>query len=428
MANQNQQKVPDLVPINGSTNVYVGQRYVPKFYDDGTEQHGATWDKTKVYEPLTIVLWEGDSYTSRTFVPAGVEITDTQYWLETGNFNAQLEALRVLVNSFEDTITENSVISASMQANNKNRNIIILGDSLSANGGWFTALSNVLSSYSITFQTVSVDNGGYDNSTWLTALSALEVKNPGKITDIYVCGFTWDLVNFTNTWTNANTFREYVKANYPNATVHNVVFGRPSNETNTARLLNNLLNANMDLINMMMVTNVAGPYSWNDNNLPTSALNTSIGVNAANAILWGEINSCEYARYFDVQLATGLTGNNISCGITVCKNVVTYSVRSIGVTGTLPLNTPILLGYAPDTFILHWNPMANNFRIMLVGSITLDDNTVVPCSVILYYANDNKLNANVGLYMELRPFTTYSQNAKHVGTSTEIKTFDSTFI
>lgn len=93
MANQNQQKAPDLVPINGSTNVYVGQRYVPKFYDDGTEQHGATWDKTKVYEPLTIVLWEGDSYTSRTFVPAGVEITDTQYWLETGNFNAQLESV-----------------------------------------------------------------------------------------------------------------------------------------------------------------------------------------------------------------------------------------------------------------------------------------------------------------------------------------------
>lgn len=104
MANQNQQKVPDLVPINGSTNVYVGQRYVPKFYDDGTEQHGATWDKTKVYEPLTIVLWEGDSYTSRTFVPAGVEITDTQYWLQTGIFNAQLESYKEEVEAVADNI------------------------------------------------------------------------------------------------------------------------------------------------------------------------------------------------------------------------------------------------------------------------------------------------------------------------------------
>lgn len=128
MANQNQQKVPDLVPINGSTNVYVGQRYVPKFYDDGTEQHGATWDKTKMYEPLTIVLWEGDSYTSRTFVPAGVEITDTQYWLPTGLFNAQLQSYINQVNNLNDSLNKNISLMSSPKRRYSSGKYVIVAD------------------------------------------------------------------------------------------------------------------------------------------------------------------------------------------------------------------------------------------------------------------------------------------------------------
>lgn len=52
------------------------------------------WDKTKTYEPLTIVYHQGNSYTSRQSVPAGVLITDTTYWALTGNYNAQIEQYR----------------------------------------------------------------------------------------------------------------------------------------------------------------------------------------------------------------------------------------------------------------------------------------------------------------------------------------------
>lgn len=52
------------------------------------------WDKTKTYEPLTIVYHQGNSYTSRQSVPAGVDITDTTYWALTGNYNAQIEQYR----------------------------------------------------------------------------------------------------------------------------------------------------------------------------------------------------------------------------------------------------------------------------------------------------------------------------------------------
>ena len=70
------------------TTQYIGSRYVPMFADP------AEWDSTRTYEPLTIVLNGGNSYTSRQFVPVGVNLTNTDYWLETGNFNAQVEAYR----------------------------------------------------------------------------------------------------------------------------------------------------------------------------------------------------------------------------------------------------------------------------------------------------------------------------------------------
>ena len=67
-------------------NTYVGARYVPVF--DGE------WDAEKTYEPLVVVSRNGNSYTSKTYVPAGVLPTDAHYWALTGNYNAQVEYYR----------------------------------------------------------------------------------------------------------------------------------------------------------------------------------------------------------------------------------------------------------------------------------------------------------------------------------------------
>jgi len=67
-------------------NIYYGMRYVPLFMGD--------WDITKSYEPLSIVYYNGNSYTSRTFVPTNTEITNEDMWALTGNYNAQIEAYR----------------------------------------------------------------------------------------------------------------------------------------------------------------------------------------------------------------------------------------------------------------------------------------------------------------------------------------------
>lgn len=82
-----------------ATTQYIGARYVPLFAEP------IEWDKTKQYEPLTIVSHDGNSYTSRQFVPTGIEITNDAFWALTGNYNAQIEQYRKEVTAYDGRIT-----------------------------------------------------------------------------------------------------------------------------------------------------------------------------------------------------------------------------------------------------------------------------------------------------------------------------------
>lgn len=82
-----------------SVREYIGARYVPLFADP------IQWDNTKTYEPLTVVTDSGNSYTSRQYVPAGIDIANTAYWALTGNYNAQIEAYRAEVETYDNRIT-----------------------------------------------------------------------------------------------------------------------------------------------------------------------------------------------------------------------------------------------------------------------------------------------------------------------------------
>lgn len=71
-----------------STRQYVGARYVPKLSDP------IVWDKNRGYEALEIVTYLGTSYTSKKPVPVGTEINNEEFWVVTGNYNAQVEEYR----------------------------------------------------------------------------------------------------------------------------------------------------------------------------------------------------------------------------------------------------------------------------------------------------------------------------------------------
>ena len=68
---------------------YVGARYVPKFADP------YEWQANTIYEPLTVVMYNRNSYTSKKQVPAniGEPTNNPEYWVCTGNYNGQIEEI-----------------------------------------------------------------------------------------------------------------------------------------------------------------------------------------------------------------------------------------------------------------------------------------------------------------------------------------------
>ena len=108
--------------MNGLINrQYVGARYVPK--------HMGEWNKALQYEALSVVTHLGNSFTSKIPVPANVDITNTDYWVNTGNYNAQVESYRQetaqVKNDLNNEITN--------RKNDTKDNILWIGDSYSVN-------------------------------------------------------------------------------------------------------------------------------------------------------------------------------------------------------------------------------------------------------------------------------------------------------
>ena len=103
-SNSEIQEILDIFFNTVAHRQYIGQRYVPIF--GRKNENSIEWNNSAPYEPLTIVIHEGNSYTSRQFVPAGVDITNNTYWALTGNFNAQVELYRQEVAAMHEEIEE----------------------------------------------------------------------------------------------------------------------------------------------------------------------------------------------------------------------------------------------------------------------------------------------------------------------------------
>ena len=79
---------------------YIGARYVPKFADP------VEWNKTLSYEALTIVTHLGNSFTSKKPVPAGIDIGNGEYWVNTGNYNEQVSMYAQQVATLQENVED----------------------------------------------------------------------------------------------------------------------------------------------------------------------------------------------------------------------------------------------------------------------------------------------------------------------------------
>lgn len=108
--------------MNGLINrQYVGARYVPKVM--------GVWNKALQYEALSIVTYAGNSFTSKIPVPANIDISNGTYWVNTGNYNAQVEAYRKETAQVKSDLN----IETTNRINADKDNILWIGDSYSVN-------------------------------------------------------------------------------------------------------------------------------------------------------------------------------------------------------------------------------------------------------------------------------------------------------
>lgn len=100
---------------------FIGPRIVPLVMGDYTALGG----KTRSWDFYVLVTYQGGSYVSRSFVPIGVEITDTNYWVLFGDWNAQIEAYHHEVVNLSQIVDDNTDDIASIKTEQTSQNVSI---------------------------------------------------------------------------------------------------------------------------------------------------------------------------------------------------------------------------------------------------------------------------------------------------------------
>ncbi len=100
---------------NMAIKKYIGARYVPKFM--------GAWDKSSEYAALSVVYTNDQSYVSRKTVPANTEITNTEFWIKSADWNAQVTQYNQNVERYENEVhgyaeTVNSLVGKTVYAYN----------------------------------------------------------------------------------------------------------------------------------------------------------------------------------------------------------------------------------------------------------------------------------------------------------------------
>lgn len=211
-----------------ATRQYIGARYVPKFYEnsDGT----AAWRSGVAYEPLTIVTYNGNSYTSKKLVPStvGDPSSNPSYWAATGIFNEQLESIRQELEETEARVDETFHTTVRTL---KNRRFVIIGDSY-AEGynpdgnvtGWADIMVTWLGLSSSQYEILYKGGAGFSvaalGKSFGDLLNDSSISEPETVTDVIVEGGyneysqSWDSI-----YTAINSFVVNARNKYPNAKI-----------------------------------------------------------------------------------------------------------------------------------------------------------------------------------------------------------------
>lgn len=296
-----------------ATTQYIGARYVPLFYTASDDSNN--WEAGVQYEPLTIVTYLNQSYTSKIPVPASVgnPADNPTYWILTGAYSAQVEQYRQEV---EDVVNDMAALETNTQAaldllKESNKKYVLISDSygMGTNPSWTTLFQTDVpgtiedSKTSIGFVTTSAPNG-----TFLTSLERvannMTDEERAEITDIIVGG----------------GFNDATQIFLGNATLGSL---RTAIRAFAARALTLFPNAMVTLAWMAWLC-----YGADTTNHPTSSeLDTArIGYNTTYAPNLRHIEGCEYVLMDPTQNDSSLFHPNAGSGSTNLYRAVLFKL------------------------------------------------------------------------------------------------------
>lgn len=191
---------------------YIGARYVPKFFQgvNGSPE----WVAGLAYEALTIVTYLGNSFTSKVPVPAGVgnPADNPTYWVNTGNYNAQVDAYREEVAGVKSDVAgvqgdlnaeiqnrENADAEIRAQiAKQEKKFYIFISDSYADptrypnKNSWPYYVAQIMGLNSDEYTVSALGSTGFvtanNNVTFLTLLNRATIPTETLVTDIVVGG------------------------------------------------------------------------------------------------------------------------------------------------------------------------------------------------------------------------------------------------
>lgn len=179
--------------------------------------NAGAWDITKQYKPWTVVSDNNIGYISVRPVPAGIEITNPDYWALVADYDILITNLSERISALEEAMHER---------------YIFIGDSYGERTAFsFDVWSKIVPedlmglTEGVDYWYKCVSGAGFaaDGYKFLTGLQYLStsILNKDSITDIYVFGGVNDYNKSQSAIETAiEGFMTYAKANYRNATVH----------------------------------------------------------------------------------------------------------------------------------------------------------------------------------------------------------------
>lgn len=198
---------------------YIGARYVPKFYENS--DHTAEWRAGVIYEPLTIVTYNGNSYTSKKAVPANIgnPSANSEYWVATGIFSEQVEEIRATVADLEPIVERVNI--------QNNGTVILIGDSYgnSQYSGWCEQVEPLIESMGYNCITKYGNGASFYANSFRNLLTEIysTIGSSGAENVKYIGVFAGindahaDVTDFDMVSTGIQNFCTYAKANFSNA-------------------------------------------------------------------------------------------------------------------------------------------------------------------------------------------------------------------